>query len=82
MWRFLQTALHQNSELKKVGLTFTVKFQSMSILVIRCNRQQETGSLPKYTLQKQKWTINFDNSFEAKTNFNFNKLASNATQKD
>ena len=66
MWRFLQTALHQNSELKKVGLTFTVKFQSMSILVIRCNRRQETGSLPK-----QNWTIVFDNSFDAKTNFNF-----------
>ena len=71
MWRFLQAALHQNSELKKIGLTFTVKFQSMSILVIRCNRRQETGSLPKYSLQKQNWTIVFDNSFDAKTNFNF-----------
>ena len=71
MWRFLQAALHQNSELKKVGLTFSVKSQSMSILVIRCNRQQETGSLPKHSLQKQNWTIIFDNSFDAKTNFNF-----------
>ena len=34
------------------------KFQSMSILVIHCNRRQETVSMPRHSLkQKKNWTI-------------------------
>jgi len=37
-----------------------VKFQSMSILAIRCNRRQETVSMAKYSLKKQNWNIIFE----------------------
>ena len=35
------------------------QFQSMSILAIHCNKQQETVSMAKYSLEKQNWTIIF-----------------------
>ena len=38
-------------KLEKVGLVFS-KFHYTPILVIHSNRQQETGSMPKYTLLK------------------------------
>ena len=33
------------------------KFHSMSILAIRCKRQQETVSMPRYSLKQKNWTI-------------------------
>ena len=36
------------------------KFQSMSILPIRCNRRQKTVSVAKYGLKKQNWNIIFE----------------------
>ena len=42
-----------------MALKLFFKFKSMSFLTIRKNRRQKKISVPKYSLEKQKWTIIF-----------------------
>ena len=46
------------------------KFHSMSILAIRCNRRQETVSMPRHSLKQKKLDYYFRNSV-AKTSCSF-----------
>ena len=39
------------------------KFQYMCTLAIRSDKQQETVSMPKYSLKYQNWTIIFEIQF-------------------
>ena len=64
----------------KSWANFLKKFQSMSILVIHCNRWQEALSMPKYGLQQQNWTI-FGIQFMQKKVVAFKKrIASSVSQ--
>ena len=49
----------RDDKARKVGPTFSSFNPCLSILVIRCNRQHETVSKPKYSLKKQIWTLRF-----------------------
>ena len=49
----------RHDKARKVGPTFSSFNPCLSILVIRCNRQHETVSKPKYSLKKQIWTLRF-----------------------
>ena len=49
----------RDDKARKVGPTFSSFNPCLLILVIRCNRQHETVSKPKYSLKKQIWTLRF-----------------------
>ena len=57
------------------GLPNFFKFQSISIIAIRCIRRQETVSIPKFSVKKQNGTISFGIQLmiDARESFNFLK---------
>ena len=65
-----------STKLENVGQTFP-KFQSMSILAIRCSRRQETVSVSKYSLSSKTGPLLLE-SIRCEKSFSFFKNIANS----